>query len=698
MSLFDQWPYTNFHELNLDWILESLRVLEHTIDQFVAINALKYADPIQWNIVSQYEKNTIVIDPLTGTAYISVQPVPSGVALTRDEYWTVVFDLGSFVVRAAKNFTDRWESQWTLTATFPSNTGDWLVWNDTLYKVMSNIVAGDQYVVDSNIKHFTMEDTIGHLEDLNTTDKSSIVAALNEVAAEVLGKIGDLADLNTTDKSTIVNAINEVLSTALTNSENIRYNITRFINVVDPNTGLVTVNIPKDSIFWLPSNILAIALTAINVGDTLTDNVNYNPCSLESLMRFIITFNNVVAKGGVRVEGSLEVVTNADIDGNLNVDGNATIGSNLAVTGNLKYGTPTPISGTRSVVGAKDASDNSYNLLSVNPAGDITILLADSTETHTGYGEKYRQIAGIPSANFVNLAADSSNIAAGLWRGFLTSWCNNHPNDLIRVKTVIASGGGNDSSDSALSTLDTEIKNLCDYVHANLPNATIYFAYNAFFLAKSAILNGRDWWRRLQAESIWSKCGKYGGVYLDTKAVLHNWDFWDASTDGVHPDVDSADAIAATLYTSINGGCPYIDYKLYSPIAFELLAANASVTQGDVVEYMQGNMVFLSFNDVIIESTNSSPFFTVQNGAQSLAKYLGHFTCGSEVTGTTFFIAIEDANNNEYANVPCTLSLTGNPNDGYKQYMAFYFRDLDRGYTCTKLRLNGVVSVPVMRM
>ena len=213
MGLFDHFPYTNFHELNLDWILNALRELEHTIDQFVAINALKYADPIQWNIVSQYEKNTIVIDPLTGTAYISVQPVPSGVAITNTDYWTVVFDLSLFIVKAAQNFTNRWEEDTTLTATFPTTAGDWLVWGDVLYRALVNITAGDQYIVDSNIKHVTMEEVVGHLEDLTTTDKSSLVAAINEIAAEVLGKIGDLADLDTTDKSNVVAAINEVLQT-----------------------------------------------------------------------------------------------------------------------------------------------------------------------------------------------------------------------------------------------------------------------------------------------------------------------------------------------------------------------------------------------------------------------------------------------------------------------------------------------------
>ena len=246
MGLFDQFPYTNFHELNLDWILQALKELEHTIDQFVSINALKYADPIQWDITSQYEKNTIVIDPQTGTAYISAQPVPIGVSLTNPDYWTVVFDLGSFVVRAATNLANTYEADTTLTATVNTLAGGWLVWGDTLYKAMVNITAGDSYVVNSNIEHFTIEELTGHLEDLSTTDKSNIVAAINEVAsglaaevlaretaegdlndlvttdksnlvaainevaAEVLGKIGDLDDLNTTDKSNLVAAINEV--------------------------------------------------------------------------------------------------------------------------------------------------------------------------------------------------------------------------------------------------------------------------------------------------------------------------------------------------------------------------------------------------------------------------------------------------------------------------------------------------------
>ena len=211
MGVFDQFPYTNFHELNLDWILRALKEIETTIDQFVAINALKYADPIQWNITSQYEKNTIVIDPQTGVAYISVAAVPTGVALTNTDYWTVVFDLGSFVTRAAKNFTSRYEANTTLTATFNSVAGDWLVWGDSLYIANANITAGDSYIVDGNIRSITMEEIVGHLSDLSTTDKSNLVAAINEVLTTLQNTAGDLNNLSTTNKSNLVAAINELV-------------------------------------------------------------------------------------------------------------------------------------------------------------------------------------------------------------------------------------------------------------------------------------------------------------------------------------------------------------------------------------------------------------------------------------------------------------------------------------------------------
>ena len=212
MGLFDQFPYTNIHELNLMWILEALKEIQTTTEQFVAINSLKYADPIQWDITSQYEKNTIVIDPQSGTAYISVQAVPSGVALTNTDYWTIVFNLEQFVTRANNNLTVRVEETTTLNATFATPINHWLIWNNVLYRATTNIIAGDQYIENSNIVRFTIEDIVGYIQDLQTTNKDNIIAAINELVTN----IGDITALNTTDKSTIVAAINEVLTTLTT--------------------------------------------------------------------------------------------------------------------------------------------------------------------------------------------------------------------------------------------------------------------------------------------------------------------------------------------------------------------------------------------------------------------------------------------------------------------------------------------------
>lgn len=86
-------PYTNFHSLNQDWIIRRMQEFEDYMQNIVQISVIKYADPIQWRITGQYEQSTVVIDAESGIAYISVQPVPAGVAITNTNYWTPVFDL-----------------------------------------------------------------------------------------------------------------------------------------------------------------------------------------------------------------------------------------------------------------------------------------------------------------------------------------------------------------------------------------------------------------------------------------------------------------------------------------------------------------------------------------------------------------------------------------------------------------------------
>ena len=156
------YPYTDFHEMNLDFLLKSMKNLEEAMETFVAAESLKFADPITWDITTQYQKSTIVIDP-TGDAYLSKQPVPAGVQLNNDEYWLEIFNFTLYTRTANSNLTVNVETN-TTRATASYAEDDWLIWNDVLYKVTSAIAIDDAFIVapdeDYNIIHFTVEDFI----------------------------------------------------------------------------------------------------------------------------------------------------------------------------------------------------------------------------------------------------------------------------------------------------------------------------------------------------------------------------------------------------------------------------------------------------------------------------------------------------------------------------------------------------------
>ena len=85
---FNLYPYTDFHELNLDWIIRKIKELGQAFNDFEAVNKITNAGA--WDITKQYQAWTIVSDNNIG--YISLKPVPVGVAITNTEYWGLVAD------------------------------------------------------------------------------------------------------------------------------------------------------------------------------------------------------------------------------------------------------------------------------------------------------------------------------------------------------------------------------------------------------------------------------------------------------------------------------------------------------------------------------------------------------------------------------------------------------------------------------
>lgn len=88
---FNQFPYSNFHELNLDWILEQMQQLHANWDLFTAINKITFRG--DWAINKNYPAWSVVKNGTRG--YISITNVPAGIEIDNGKYWLHVVDYDS---------------------------------------------------------------------------------------------------------------------------------------------------------------------------------------------------------------------------------------------------------------------------------------------------------------------------------------------------------------------------------------------------------------------------------------------------------------------------------------------------------------------------------------------------------------------------------------------------------------------------
>ena len=187
------YPYTDFHEMNLDFLLQSMDTLKKAFKDFTASNSLIIAEPMQHDLTESYAKNTIVLDP-DGNAYISLQAVPEGVQLSNADYWLMVFNFEGYTEKANKNFTVNYFRD-TTRAPYALSVGTWVVLNDVLYTVTQAIAADELFVIGTNLTHFTVEQ---FLKDFTTSIVQTVNQYKNDIdASELLYRqqlAGDIAN------------------------------------------------------------------------------------------------------------------------------------------------------------------------------------------------------------------------------------------------------------------------------------------------------------------------------------------------------------------------------------------------------------------------------------------------------------------------------------------------------------------------
>ena len=157
-DFYNKYPYTDFHELNLDYILEQIKQLRKAFDDFVGINTITFADPILWSVTEDYGKNVVVLDN-SGNAYLSLQIIPAGISLDNDEYWMEIFNFTAFINAIDSNITFNIEYN-TEKATANYAVDDWILIDNILYRVTAPISIDDTFDEGVNITRFTLEQFI----------------------------------------------------------------------------------------------------------------------------------------------------------------------------------------------------------------------------------------------------------------------------------------------------------------------------------------------------------------------------------------------------------------------------------------------------------------------------------------------------------------------------------------------------------
>ena len=112
-GFLNQFPYSDYHEMNLDWILKSVKKIYTNMEDFTASNEVTYKGI--WSITQQYENNDIVLDQVRGYMMISIKPVPAGIDILNEDYWIPVspfrvdveFDNTSYNAICNKTVTDK---------------------------------------------------------------------------------------------------------------------------------------------------------------------------------------------------------------------------------------------------------------------------------------------------------------------------------------------------------------------------------------------------------------------------------------------------------------------------------------------------------------------------------------------------------------------------------------------------------------
>lgn len=148
----------HMYQYDIGWLVQKILSFETELGTAIDLKTIHYADPIQWDITTQYAPNTVVVDPKTGTAYMSKVPVPLGVLLTNTDYWVVIFNYQRVYdkIMSGVAFNDKDN----LNATKDLLVNDLVWYGGDLYRCTRAIPEGTTYIPGTNLTTTTIADCL----------------------------------------------------------------------------------------------------------------------------------------------------------------------------------------------------------------------------------------------------------------------------------------------------------------------------------------------------------------------------------------------------------------------------------------------------------------------------------------------------------------------------------------------------------
>lgn len=157
MNYFSHYPYQNFSDYNLDWLLKLVKEVNEKLSEYLENSVITFADPITWDITEQYTALTCVVDT-DGTAYLSKRPVPGGVDISNTNYWLPIFNYDDNVNTLRSQIA--YNARTSNTTGVALAAGDLVFWNGLIYRVTADMPAGTAFVIGSNIEKYTVDEKI----------------------------------------------------------------------------------------------------------------------------------------------------------------------------------------------------------------------------------------------------------------------------------------------------------------------------------------------------------------------------------------------------------------------------------------------------------------------------------------------------------------------------------------------------------